>query len=195
MSPSEEWPELPDLPDLLGDHVAPSARSEPIARATVPVVRGSSSSKALMMLGVVCMVLILAGYVLPWIVVDKGAYGERSYGPLELPFGNLIGIAWTVFLIILAVLGWIRRSRWTLLVGSVCSLMSTVVLATLSWLLHLAPRLMPLWLLPKDARGYVPDISIGSGATVAVVASILLLTWFVLASISRPVGEGTDTAT
>ena len=189
---SEEWHELPDLPDLFGDEVVPPDRSDPIASASDHAVRGSFGSKALVMLGVVCLGLILATYILPWIVVDKGAYGGRSYGPLDLPIGNFIGTAWSVFLISLAVLGWMRRSRWVLLGGLVCSIMSTVVLATLSWLLHLAPHLVPLWLLPKDSRGYVPDIGIGSGATVAVVASILLLTWFVLALINRPVRKGTD---
>jgi hypothetical protein len=185
MSSSEEFPGLPDLPNLFDDAETPPAVGSLAAQD--PKAIGSASSKALVVLGLVCAALIVAGYVLPWIVVDKGAYGGRRYEPLELPIGNFVGITWTVFLTMLAVLGWMRRSRWILLLGSAFALITALVMTMVWWVMHLVPRLMPLWIIPKAARGYVPDVSIGDGATVAVIASVLLLAWFVLATFARPV--------
>lgn len=188
MSASESQRELPELPDLFGEENRGSTEvGDSFPEVEPGVVKGGSPRRYLLgVSGALCVGLIVAGYALPWITINRGSFGGHSFGPLWLPVVNAVGVIWTCALLAVAVVGMMSRRRVVLAVGLGCSLVTTVVLVVVLFVLQLIPRIIPLWVLPKKIRGYVPDISVGSGVLVAVVASILLLTWFVWATVSTP---------
>jgi hypothetical protein len=188
MSASEVHGELPELPDLFAEEDRGSTDIGDSYREVGPGMwRGGSSRRYLLgVSGAMCVALIVAGYVLPWITINRGSFGGHSFGPLWLPVVNAIGVMWTCALLAIAIVGVMSSKRVVLAVGLGCSLVTTAVLIVVLFVLQLIPRIIPFWVLPKKIRGYVPDISVGSGVPVAVVASVLLLAWFVFATFSTP---------
>jgi hypothetical protein len=181
-----EW--LPELPPLPVDNLEDSDRN-----LAVPADRDTRTSdpkfkwfKVLAVLFVLCLALAAGGFFLPWVTVERGSLGAPSYSAIDLPIGNDLGLAWLAFLILLALGGWFRRHRWVLIVGSLCSVATAVVLGVTAVLLHIAPRLVPLWLVPGSARRFVPDIGTGLGPNLAFVSAGLLVIWFALAAVVRP---------
>ena len=97
----------------------------------------------------VAVLLAAAGFVLPWIVLDRGSVGQTSYSAIDLPVGNYIGVLWLAVLVVLGVLGWLFHWRWALVIGACSAALGLVTFLGLALLLKEAPHLLPLWLLPS----------------------------------------------
>ena len=108
-----------------------------------------------------------------------------SYSAADIPVASESGLAWSVFLVVLAGTAWVFRRRWLLIVGAFFATITAIVLGVLAIVIHVVPRILPLSLIPKSARGYVPDITSGSGPPLAFISAILLLAWFVIAAAYR----------
>jgi hypothetical protein len=132
------------------------------------------------------MLIGIAGFFVPWVIVDRGSVGEFQFGPIDLPVGNVIGMVWLGILVVLAAIGWLSRWRPVLVVGALAAVPTALVFLILAIVLSAAPHFVPLWLLPKEARSYVPAIGVGSGEWLACIASIGLFVWFIAAAVVRP---------
>jgi len=130
-------------------------------------------------------VLALGGFSMAWITVNR-AKTSFSYGVLSLPVAPAIGMVWTAVLVVLAGLGWLTKDRRVFLVGFVCTAVTTMLLVLLATTIQYALRDLPLWMLPVEARNYVPDIADGSGSWFASASSAVLLLWFVCAAAVVP---------
>jgi hypothetical protein len=192
--PTQEDP-VPELPSVFTDE-EPSEEAQ--GSGPTPPTHSSVRDPARIWSGalgsafVVVIVLATLGFVEPWVTVDRGVAGTPSYSVLDVPFVSDVGLAWVALLIVLAAVAWLTRQRWLLLIGAALTLVTMVVLAVLAILFHVVPHLLPLWLLPRRARQYVPDIGSGEGPTLALISSVLLLAWFVACAVVRPVAHRLD---
>ena len=171
----------PDPPSD-GDQVAVPSKSvnalEPTGRQVRPWMLGGGL--------VVALLLAAGGFVLPWVVLDHGTIGPVSYSAIDLPVGNYVGVFWLVCIVVMALTGWLFRWTWALVIGTVAAGIGVVVFLTLALLLREAPHLIPVWLLPKDVRGYVPSLSTGIGVWLPMASCVVFVAWFVGAGMSRP---------
>ena len=90
MSASESQRELPELPDLFGEENRGSTEvGDSFPEVEPGVVKGGSPRRYLLgVSGALCVGLIVAGYALPWITINRGSFGGHSFGPLWLPVVN-----------------------------------------------------------------------------------------------------------
>jgi hypothetical protein len=196
MSDDHDQPSFSNMVESLTGHPVPTtAASDAVVLADVQPDGGSPAS-ARQSSGnrqgflwpyigglLVAVILAVAGFVFPWIVLDRGSVGQTSYSAIDLPVGNYIGVLWLAVLIVLAVLGWRFHWRWALVIGACSAAVGLVTFLGLALLLKEAPHLLPLWLLPKEARSYVPAIGSGLGPWSAFASCTAFCVWFVMAAI------------
>jgi hypothetical protein len=132
------------------------------------------------------VILAVLGFFLPWVNVNRGLSGSPSYAAINIPFVSEVGLAWLALLVLIGVVGWTCHQRWLLIVGALCTLPTMLLLFVLTLLLHIVPHLVPLWLIPRQARSYVPDLTGGAGPTLGFVSALLFTFWFVASAIVRP---------
>jgi hypothetical protein len=190
VSPSnDEW-RIPDLPPVpLSSSVTRTPGNftsavEPATDSEPKFTRSKKRNIILLVLFACFVAFEILGFFLPWITVNRG-YIVPSYSAVDIPVASELGFAWSVFLVALAATAWILRQRWLLIVGAFFATITAVVLGVLAIVIHVVPRILPLWLIPKSARGYVPDITSGNGPTLAFMSGVLLLAWFVTAAVYR----------
>lgn len=161
----------------------------PDASAVVtPVARSGEESARTWLMGgaiTVATVLALGGFFLPWIVIDHGVAGSMSYSAKDLPVGNYIGVAWLLFIVMLASVGWAMRWRWSFAVGALSSFVGILTFFVLAIILSEAPHLVPLWLIPKEARSFVPSVGSGPGPWSAALSCTVFFAWFVVSWFTR----------
>jgi hypothetical protein len=166
-----------------------SSVARQVTRHTLTVDREAAWSIVLGVAFAVILGLGLFGFIEPWVSVDRGLAGAPSYSVVAIPVVSEVAVLWSVLLVVIAVVGWIWRQRWLLVVGALTTFATALVLGVLAILFHFVPHLLPFWLLPKRARPYVPDIASGSGPTLAFASSLILLIWFATAAFVRPVAH------
>jgi hypothetical protein len=185
MQKNEDEPWLPELPPLPGaEDVIPEPEEYVLSSGS----RSPSNRKGAALLSVVLLVTIvfgILGFIQPWVIVNRGLSGSPTYSAIDMPVISDIGLAWMAVLVVMAVVGWFLHGKWLLIIGAFCAAFTAVILAGLALLFHIVPHLVPLWLIPKDARSYVPDIASGSGPTFGFVSGVLFIGWFVAAAIVK----------
>lgn len=203
MSDDRDQPSFSSLVESLhGQAVPPTEASDAAALSVVRLDAGSrkpprrSGGNGLIAPwlhtgGLLAAVLLAAGgFVFPWIVLDRGSVGQTSYSAIDLPVGNYLGVLWLTCIVVFGVLGWLLRWRWALVLGALSAAVGLVTFLSLALLLDEAPHLLPLWLLPKEVRSYVPAIGSGFGPWSAFASCAALCVWFVVAVIvDRPRSE------
>jgi hypothetical protein len=134
----------------------------------------------------VAILLAVLGFILPWVDVNRGLSGNPSYAVINVPFVSELGLAWLALLVVIGFVGWTCHQRWLLILGALCALPTMFLLFVLTLLFHIVPHLVPLWLIPRSARPYVPDITGGVGPTLGFVSALIFTAWFVASAIVRP---------
>ena len=139
------------------------------------------------------LALAAGGFVVPWIVVDRGSLGSLTYSAVNLPVGNWLGMMWLGSIVLLGAATLLFKWRWTIFVGALSSMIGVATFLSLALFLREAPHLIPFWLIPKGARHYVPAIGSGAGPWLAFASSAVLGAWFIIFAVVRrrtAVGEG-----
>jgi hypothetical protein len=129
---------------------------------------------------------LILGQLLPWLTVDLDGRSQ-GYSPFDLPVLDVVCVVWTIVL-----LAWLvvplrttsRRGWW--IIGTGAFVLSSIAAGLIVLLARWSSRRIPLFLLPEEAKAYVPTIRVDAGLPVIVAGCFVGAVGFAIGALRRP---------